>query len=378
MEATYDLAVIIASILPLFSGATLVLVMLFSLQNCVTGFEFHVKQTLLCFIALASLRWLAGFMYIDQLQLCGYIGSLAVVIALFANIFYYKFIRFIVDGKNVSLSKWHYIIPSIIFIAEIIQRAFISHYMLPERLIELLYAIFYLLLSVRMLIHYYRTTQNRKSVSKNPLLWTILLATSPLLSTIMYLLSLISDSTNRFFSSIFITLILLIVWINAQVAYAVLSRQFLFYVPSTNGKKTKKLADEEIAEPITSIKNPKQRNSEVTTDDSGRQIVVKLTEKRFEEYMSINKPYLNPQLKITDLVEPLKANRTFISNFVNKTYGFNFNQYINTMRLRELERISDLPANVNIKHSDLIQKAGFATMRNYTRALSAINNKNED
>lgn len=103
----------------------------------------------------------------------------------------------------------------------------------------------------------------------------------------------------------------------------------------------------------------------------GKIVTVPLTGKRFEEYFREHKPYLNPELKITDLIDPLKANRTVISNFVNKTYGVNFNRYINRLRVKELERLKNLPKNKGMEIPQLLSKAGFSSMRNYTRALAA-------
>ncbi len=373
MEQVYNLGVVLAGILPVFSGMTWVLVMIFSLQNFVTKFELRVKQTLLCFILLASLRCLIGLIENDQLQFYSYITPVAMATSLFAAVFYYKFILLVTKGGECDFSNWHYIVPSIIFVLEIVRNIFISHYTLPERLLELIYTLFYLILSLRLLMCYYNTFKIRKDDDKKRLNWVILLGISPFVSTIMYIVSFMMPSTNRVILGVLIILIVIFVLVNSMIAYAVLSRRFLFYTPSSKHKNVV-----QVTEQMAPVNTPKRRVSEVIIDDSGHKVVVKLTQKRLEEYMHKNKPYLNPQLKITDLIEPLRANRTFISNFVNKTYGLNFNQYINSLRLKELERISNLPSNEKEKRSDLILKVGFATMRNYTRALNAMQNTSKD
>ena len=85
----------------------------------------------------------------------------------------------------------------------------------------------------------------------------------------------------------------------------------------------------------------------------------------FERYMRTKKPYLNPGLRITDLLEPLGTNRTYLSAFINAQYGMNFSRYINNLRLKELERRRKLPENVHLEGVELVELVGFRTYRNY-------------
>ena len=305
------------------------------------------------------------------------ITPLAVATALFSTVFYFKFITLITRG-DTTFSKWHYLIPVMLFVTDLMLRFFGLNNHLPERFIEVLYAIFYLLLSLRLLVRYSDIKKAGNEVSKKVRRWIVLLGASPSLIATMYLLSFTITAENGFISGVLITLIILLVLINSLIAYSVLSRRFLFYVQFPKSEKIKKPEMAETADPATPIRTHKRRISETVTDENGKHIVVKLTKERFEAYMQKEKPYLNPHLKITDLIEPLKANRTFISNFVNQTYGLNFNQYINSLRIKELEHLSAMASNSSKKTADLVEKAGFATLRNYTRALSARQNDNEN
>ena len=80
---------------------------------------------------------------------------------------------------------------------------------------------------------------------------------------------------------------------------------------------------------------------------------------------------MNPDYKITNLVEDLDVNRTTLSAFINRTYGVNFNRYLNRRRLKELEQLRLQPANQGKSISSLIDKVGFKDFRNYTRAAAA-------
>lgn len=87
---------------------------------------------------------------------------------------------------------------------------------------------------------------------------------------------------------------------------------------------------------------------------------------RLDSYMRQVKPYLNPELKITDITADLNTNRTSLSLLINKVYGINFCRFVNRYRLEELEIIK-ASANKDIPEIELIAKAGFSEWRGYLR-----------
>lgn len=92
-----------------------------------------------------------------------------------------------------------------------------------------------------------------------------------------------------------------------------------------------------------------------------------LNQEQFEAYFKRQKPYLNPQFKITDLIGPFNVNRSYISAFINKTYNMNFSRYVNISRLKELEMLLQLAENKEKNAIELTEKAGFGSYRNYLR-----------
>ena len=92
-----------------------------------------------------------------------------------------------------------------------------------------------------------------------------------------------------------------------------------------------------------------------------------LTRERFEEYLQAEKPFLNPNLKIADLVEALGVNRTYFSSFVNTEYGVNFSAYINQCRLQEYQRLLADPANGGRSKIEISEMAGFSSYRSFQR-----------
>ena len=102
--------------------------------------------------------------------------------------------------------------------------------------------------------------------------------------------------------------------------------------------------------------------------------LIEVDKAEFESYFRKCKPYLNPHLTIADLLEPLHCNRTYLSKFVNRTYGMNFNNYLNSCRLNEVDRLLIAPGNRNKTPASLYSKAGFASYRNYLSAKNKLKN----
>lgn len=92
-----------------------------------------------------------------------------------------------------------------------------------------------------------------------------------------------------------------------------------------------------------------------------------VTRKHFERYLRDKKPYLNPNLRITELAAGLNTNRTYISSFIKKEYGMNFCRFINRCRLQELDRLRLQPSNAKKTNIDLVLMAGFSNYRSYLR-----------
>lgn len=95
-----------------------------------------------------------------------------------------------------------------------------------------------------------------------------------------------------------------------------------------------------------------------------------LGRQRVEKYLENEKPYLNPEFKITDMAKDLFSNRTYISAFINREYGMNFNRFINNYRLKEVERLQTeaVQRKRKISSMEIVIHAGFSNYRSYFRA----------
>lgn len=100
---------------------------------------------------------------------------------------------------------------------------------------------------------------------------------------------------------------------------------------------------------------------------------VKISRAVFDRYIAENKPFLNPELRITDLASAFGTNRTYLSVFINREYGMNFSHYINSLRLDELRRIRRAPEMSGVDGPELVERAGFSSYRGYLRFVHKEN-----
>ncbi|MDR2680546.1 MAG: AraC family transcriptional regulator, partial [Tannerella sp.] len=109
----------------------------------------------------------------------------------------------------------------------------------------------------------------------------------------------------------------------------------------------------------------------ILPDDENRtDSAAEIDPKRFTRYLRDKKPYLNPQLRITDVAAGLCTNRNYVSSFINREYGMNFSRFINRCRLKELNRLRLSPDHEDNTNLELVLMAGFSSYRSYLRVKS--------
>lgn len=94
---------------------------------------------------------------------------------------------------------------------------------------------------------------------------------------------------------------------------------------------------------------------------------------RLDDYFEKEKPYLNSDLKITDLILPLQTNRTSLSIAINESGSMNFCSFVNHHRLKEYERLLSDPKNQKSSKEKLAIQAGFSNYKACIRAKSKEN-----
>ncbi len=103
-----------------------------------------------------------------------------------------------------------------------------------------------------------------------------------------------------------------------------------------------------------------------------------ITQEEFELYFTNEKPYLDKDFRLESLVSHFGVNRTYLSKFINTTFGCNFSQYVNKWRLKEVDYLKSLPENQRKKLEEIVANAGFRSIRNYWRVKKMVRELNDN
>ncbi|MFR3186900.1 MAG: helix-turn-helix domain-containing protein [Phocaeicola sp.] len=86
--------------------------------------------------------------------------------------------------------------------------------------------------------------------------------------------------------------------------------------------------------------------------------------KRLNQWKEL-KVYLRFHVTIQDLSREIGINRTYLSNFINETYGENFNNWINRLRINEAKYKILTTSEDSL--SEIARKIGFADLAHFSK-----------
>lgn len=259
---------------------------------------------------------------------------------------------------------------------------FYSRFFLSKPILCLLFNMVYSVLAFVRLIRYYRYIGNIDTRLRPSAGWVIAMISMMVVTMALTLIMSINARGTVLFTGIYITTTVITALLQLILGYNIIRRNFLLYMPlplsagvikgkTEVAEKKNGLTVTQSEDATPNRKRAYTRRTPLAETSEGEIRYRKLTRVYFEAYMNNVRPWLDPQLKITDLLEPLQTNRTILSGFVNQTYGMNFNRYVNSLRLAELDRLRGEPENAGKDSSILLKKAGFASLRTYQRAVEA-------
>lgn len=393
-----NLPAIFICITPIVSPLVWAMIMLLAVKDSIGQLEKRIKTVLVFYFLSVALNWILLALYTYYPESAPYTNSLMLFSFLATAVTFYHFVYLLTITRiDESFPVWHYAAPLLITAALQVWSLFVpadvqvelyrgrgavvpeyeaySRFFLSKPYLRALFSGIYTFMAVVRLRRYYC---GQKFIGK-PRRWFLrLIALSIALFVIAVAASMVDRGNFYFAASIIISCILMIA-LHITIGYNVIRRNFLLYIPMHLTEDADKTTVKRESPPpagrqdevVATAKRRYRRHTEVRLTERGKIEYAKLTKAVFESYFKKHRPYLDPQLKITDLLEPLRTNRTILSGFVNKTYGVNFNRYINRCRLKEVERLRGLSSNAGKDIFDLIEKAGFAKRRNYSRALEA-------
>ena len=370
LENLYALFIILA---PAITSFAALLILTFDTMRGGTG-EWRLRSRVFLYFTSTLVSWISLLLYFHVPEIFVRINWLSYLAFMLIQVYFYGFIFKVtrIDAAE-RFSWWHYLLPSLISLGLLVlqlvtpeaeqlrvvmgrgeyggsERLF-YYYSNSKMAVRLAFTVVYTMLAFGRLARYRRFVAAHASGHPNLLRWVLgFLILSVLLFVIPSLTLIYSRNTvlNSFVMGIHVV-VLLVQY--CYLCYYVLAGHYVTIVedePSMMGPRTTE------ADSSTPLKKSQ------------------LSRERFEAYMQAERPFLNSNLKIADMVEALGVNRTYISSFVNSEYGVNFNAYINQLRMQEYQRLLADSANDGRSKIELSEMAGFSSYRSFQRVAEKV------
>lgn len=195
-------------------------------------------------------------------------------------------------------------------------------------------------------VHAYRkySEENFSSLEQTDERWIIRYLTMITVLGLSYAYLYFSKEPNRLFTNQWL-LFFIFVYNNDQVIF--------------RSKPWIEDADKE-AEEETETPQGEKHELSIETNDENRRVL--------EQWMETNKPYLNPNFRLTDLRQVLPMNRTYLSQFINAEYDCTFYQFVTNYRVEEAKRL--MSENPQLKMQDVADRCGFSSATVFGRIFA--------
>ncbi|WP_307756529.1 helix-turn-helix domain-containing protein [uncultured Alistipes sp.] len=387
-------------IAPAFSAISCAILLMLSYANSFTHTEVKIKRIAILYLCASGFSWASTFIYIYFPPLFVYIQAATYLSMLYAQVLFYRLFHLLTSVRDSErFSVWHYLVPAIIsgtlmvwsfFVPYQVQLEIVeglgkvvpegyevySRFFMSKMGMRFLYSLIYMTLVFVRLTRYYKTINNSPNLVRRPARWIKLLAVLTVASVIVSYIGTLMRSVGLYRSLLAAVASAAIIAQHILMTYHIIQRGYLLYITFPGREHTELKRGKGKAAATTSGQAAPGVETTEATGDRKRKVYSRnsgeiLNRANFDAYWKTHKPYLDPSFRITDLVDTLEVNRSYLSAFVNRTYGVNFNRYVNRCRLQELDRLVKLPSNTDKPLQELTAKAGFSEFRHYQRAVAA-------
>ncbi len=114
----------------------------------------------------------------------------------------------------------------------------------------------------------------------------------------------------------------------------------------------------------------------IAQNETSKYLGSNLTPGQIEEYkkqlltlLNTEKPFLNPQVSITDLSEKLSVSTKHLSQVINQSFNKNFFDFINTYRIQEVQQILKESVDDKMTVLEAMYEAGFNSKSSFNTAF---------
>lgn len=220
------------------------------------------------------------------------------------------------------------------------------------RLLVLALTLFYMILPIYLVVKYAAEytaylSENVSDPENYDLRW---LKQTMIILSILYFLYVVLLLTDRTILYVVIKAVILVVW-------------FYFFYKALFLKNIRL---------EHSFKNgwdlPSNEDEEEDDDDEvQRGALFKRYAEEVNTWFEREKPYLNDDLRLTDLQRVFPISRSYLSQLFNKELGMSFSDYVNQFRVEESKRLMDAEPLVSIQ--EIAERSGFHSMSTFRRAF---------
>lgn len=386
----------ITVLIPVFSAITCSALVALSLRDCLSQEERSLKKILLVYLSLSALGWYMTFCYEFHPVLFIWLNVACLLSYVLPSIFFYRIVRYLTRlGVSERFSPLHYLLPGLLAGVLLVWSLLVpfgvqleivtgkalvlpagyepfARFFTLKPLLRVIFGMAYYILTIAVLVRYYHRTIGKQAPGRQTAGWVVFLVAISIASLLSSLLPTFMPRATILHS--FWTLLAAgaMAFQHVLLSYHIIRRKYRLYTIPDNVAGPGAVTITEIApqwqtETADSLESaPAPGSKPRRRHHSG-----KLSRVLLETYFQNEKPWLDPACKIADLVEVFDVNRTALSSFINRTYGMNFNRYLNSWRIREFDRLRSLPSNRGKSMRSLVEKAGFDHYRTYLRALAA-------
>jgi len=403
----YKIAILLC---PVFSSLFAILILLFAISSSYKKTQ-KIHYHLMAYFGAVFFSWSSAVLYFYIPIVYVYVNWFSMLVFMLMQIFFYGFI-FEVTRTNAQedISRLNYVLPVILSLALLIislitpvsdqlnvirskaaycggsKLFFYANYSkIPFRIAFILT---YSAMGFKRLFRYHRFIRNYSSnEEKNSLRWVSILLFYSMMIALTPLLKLGASRDEMVYSPIAIVFVFALLSQYAYICLHAIKKDCFINDLSAEARapRSKRTIDwPQTAKPAVNFPNifldEMITDTIDTTDEAIDEDISPYPKKNllsrdsFDAFMRTEKPYLNADLRITDLVDILHVNRTYISSFINKEYGENFSVFINKYRIQEYNLLRQMPEYSKLSKAELAEMAGFNSYRSFIRTKNNLTN----
>lgn len=115
------------------------------------------------------------------------------------------------------------------------------------------------------------------------------------------------------------------------------------------------------------------KEKEQTVSKTSDEFILKNKEK-LSVYMEEEKPFLNPDLNLTELSKMIHLSASVVSETINIGFQKNFNDFVNSYRVSEVQKMLDQGKQKNLSLLGIAYECGFNSKATFNRVFKKLTN----